>query len=227
MGSRNNCVEELQQQACAQRLELDDAHHWYVDSRREQSRLQEELSLKAKALRETQIRYIHEMGEMKRAQELQVDEFSEQKWRENQIKRKSWKIQRLTSKLQDVQWQMNSMNDSGEFQSVESNHSGRQSYVPSQPAMIPSSRSMLSRDKRLPFDTWNTSELQEKRFWMSMFDVWFTRNHHQGLHPCAPQRERGSVPQATGTFSAKVPSNLRIEYFKIWHSNSSYRARRY
>ena len=40
--------------------------------------------MKEKALRETQIRNIHEMGEMKRAQELRVDEFSAQKLRENQ-----------------------------------------------------------------------------------------------------------------------------------------------
>ena len=53
------------------------------------------------------------------------------------------------------------MNDSGEFQEVESNYSGRWSYVPSQPATLPSSRSMLSRDKRLPLDTWITSGLQE------------------------------------------------------------------
>ena len=63
-----------------------------------------------------------------------------------------------------MQDQMNSMNDSGEFQEVESNHGARLSYLPSQPAMIPSSRSMLSRDKRLPFDTWNTSELQGNVF---------------------------------------------------------------
>ena len=31
----------------------------------------------------------------------------------------------------------------------------------------------------------------------SMFDS--PRDHPQGIHPCAPPRERGSVPQATGT----------------------------
>ena len=64
-----------------------------------------------------------------------------------------------------MQEQVNFMNDSGEFQEVESNYSGRLSYVSSQLAMIPSSRSMLSRDKRLPLDTWNTSVLQENVFW--------------------------------------------------------------
>ena len=94
-----------------------------------------------------QIRSMHEMGEVKRAQELRVDEFSVQKWRESHDT-----IQRLT-----LQEQMNSMNDSGEFQGVESNYSGRMSYVSSQPAMIPSSHSMLSCDKRLPLDTWDLS----------------------------------------------------------------------
>ena len=89
------------------------------------------------------------MGEMKRAQELRVDEFSVQKLRESHET-----IQRLTSQMQEMQEQMNSMNDSGEFQEVVPNHSGRLSYVPSQVAAIPSSRSVLSRDKRLPLDTW-------------------------------------------------------------------------
>ena len=42
-----------------------------------------------------------------------------------------------------------------------SDHSARLSHVPSQPEVIPSSSSMLSRDKRLPFDTWNAPGLQE------------------------------------------------------------------
>ena len=40
----NTCIGELQQQTCAQRLELEDAHHGYVESRREQVRLQEDWS---------------------------------------------------------------------------------------------------------------------------------------------------------------------------------------
>ena len=56
---------------------------------------------------------------------------------------------------------MNSMNSSGEFQDMESNYRGRLSHVSSQPEMIPSSRAFLSRDKRLPLDTWNQSRVQE------------------------------------------------------------------
>ena len=152
-------MNELQQQAYAQRLEVQDAHHGYVESRREQVRLQEELSMKENVLRDNQIRSMHETGEMKRAQELRVDEISVRKLRENHET-----IRRLTSQLQDMQEQMNSMSDSGEFQEVESNHSGWLSYVPTKPAMIRCSRSMLSRDKRLPLDTWNTSGLQENVF---------------------------------------------------------------
>ena len=45
MESLNNCIIELQQQAHVQRLELEDTHHGYVESRREQVRLQGELVL--------------------------------------------------------------------------------------------------------------------------------------------------------------------------------------
>ena len=43
------------------------------------------------------------------------------------------------------------MNDSGELRDTESNHSGKISHVPSQPTVVPSPRSMLSREKRLRF----------------------------------------------------------------------------
>ena len=48
-------------------------------------------------------------------------------------------------------------------------------------------------------DTWNAPGLQENVFCnlFSTFDS--PRDHPQGIHPCAPQRERGSVPQQTGT----------------------------
>ena len=92
---------------------------------------------------------------MKRDQELRVDEFSVRKFRASHDT-----IQRLTSQLQSMQEQMNSMNDSWNL-----SHSGRLSHVPSQPEVIPRSSSMLSRDKRLPFDTWNAPGLQENVLW--------------------------------------------------------------
>ena len=76
--------------------------------------------MKGKVLRDTQIRSTLDMGELKRAQELRVDELLVQRLRENHET-----IQRLTSQLQEIQEQMNSINDSGEFQEVESDHCGR------------------------------------------------------------------------------------------------------
>ena len=206
MEQEHQVESELQQQAYAQRLELQDAHHRYVESRREQSQLQEELSMKGKVLGDTQIGSIHEMGEMKRAQELRVDEFSVQKLRESHET-----IQKLTSQKHEKQEQMNSMTDSGEFQEVESNISGRLSYVPSQLAAIPSSRSMLSRDKRLPLDTWNQSGLQENVFenQFSTFDS--SQNHHQEIHHRTTPRETGSVPQKIGTETFSASDEERIE----------------
>ena len=49
--SLNNCISELQQQVHAQRLELQDAQRGYIESRREQVHLQEELSMKKKVLK--------------------------------------------------------------------------------------------------------------------------------------------------------------------------------
>ena len=50
---------------------------------------------------------------------------------------------------------MNLVNDSGEFQDVESICSGQFSHAPSQLAIVPSLRGMLSRDESLRPDTWN------------------------------------------------------------------------
>ena len=102
VGSLNNWISELQQQAYAQRLESQDAQHGHIEPRRAQFRLQEELSLKEKVLRDTQIRNMHELGDMKRAQELRVDEVSVQKLTENHET-----LQKLTSQLQEMQDQMN------------------------------------------------------------------------------------------------------------------------
>ena len=63
--------------------------------------------MKEKAFRDTQIKIIHGMGELKRAQELRVDEFSVPKLRESHDT-----IQKLTSQIQDLQERVNCMNDS-------------------------------------------------------------------------------------------------------------------
>ena len=60
--SLNECIGELQRQTEEQRLALQDAQYGFVESRREQVRLQEESSRKEKVLQKTQIRNMHEMG---------------------------------------------------------------------------------------------------------------------------------------------------------------------
>ena len=58
---------------------------------------------------------VHEMEELRRAQELRVDEFSVQKLRESFDT-----IQKLTSQNQELQERLNFLNDSGECQDLES-----------------------------------------------------------------------------------------------------------
>ena len=166
----------------------------FVESRREQVRLQEEVSMQEKVLRNAQIRNMHEMGEMKRAQEQRVDEVSVRKFRENHET-----IQQLTSQLQQMQEHMNSMNSSGDFQDVESNFCGRLSHVSSQLVRIPSSRSLLSRDKRLPLDTWNQSGLQENVFGNQFSTIDSPRYYSQRIQPDDVQRNREAVPEAGRT----------------------------
>ena len=81
---------------------------------------------------------------------------------------------------------------------MESNPSGRLSHVSSQPEVIPSSSSMLSRDKRLQFDTWNAPRLQVNVFG-NQFSTFGSRgNHYQGIHHVETRRETESVPPAIG-----------------------------
>ena len=83
---------------------------------------------------------------------------------------------------------------SGEFQEIESNHSGRLSHVSSQPEMIPNSRALLSRDKRLPLDTWSQSGVQENAFGnqFSTFDS--PSDFPQRISSDDVQRNREAVP---------------------------------
>ena len=51
--SANKCIDELRRQTEEQRLALQDAQHGFIESRREQVRLQEELLMKENVLRDT------------------------------------------------------------------------------------------------------------------------------------------------------------------------------
>ena len=59
------------------------------------------------------------------------------------------------------------LNDSKEYQDLESICSGKLSHVPSQPAVVPSPRAMSSRDQSLRPDTWNMSRTHGNVFWQS------------------------------------------------------------
>ena len=101
---------------------LQEVQHEFVESLQDQARLQEELRRKEDALRDTQIRSMHELEKMKRAQIQQVVD--------SKIKRENHEtIQQLTTQLQQLQEQINSMNSTGDFQDIESNYSGRLSHV--------------------------------------------------------------------------------------------------
>ena len=62
-------IRELQRQVRSNRMEIG---HTYEESRRERAQLDEELSLQARTLRETGIRGIQEVEELKRVQERQM-----------------------------------------------------------------------------------------------------------------------------------------------------------
>ena len=201
--SLNECIGELQRQTEEQRLAVQDAQYGFVESRREQVRLHEEFSMKEKVLRNTEVRNMHEMREIKRAQEYRVDEVSVRNLRENHET-----IQQLTSQVQQMQEQTNSMRDSekisrygieflwkivSRFQSV----------------MIPSSRSLLSRDKRLPLDTWNQSGLQENVFGYQFSTFDSARDHPQIIQSDDAQRNRETVPEAGRTKTVHTSEESR------------------
>ena len=122
-----------------------------------------------------------------------IEEVSAQKLKENHET-----ILQLTSQLQKMQEQMISMNCSLEFQDIESNYSGRLCHVSSEPVMIPSPRALLSRDKRLPLDTWNQSGSLENVFGnqFSTFDS--PRDFPQRISSDNVQRNREAVLEQKG-----------------------------
>ena len=144
--SDKRSIQELTGITDSQRMEIDRTFTGCEQSRRDQSLLQEELSERNRALRETRIKSLHEMEELKRVQELRVDEFSRRRLIESQDT-----INELTARIHELQNEVNCMNDSRDFQEAESVRSGP-SYVPSQPAFFPNrdSGGLLSRNNQPP-----------------------------------------------------------------------------
>ena len=61
---------------------------------------------------------------------------------------------------------------------------------------IPSSRALLSRDKRLPLDTWNQSGLQENVFGNKISTFHSPRDYSHRIQSDDAQRNREAVPEA-------------------------------
>ena len=123
----------------------------------------------------------------KRAQELRVDEFSLQKLRESHDT-----IKKLTSQIQELQEQMNSLSDSGEFHEVESNIVEDWRTFPVRkmwfrvllPCWAATNACHETHGIRLDY---------RKTFFGNQFSTFgSSRNPSQGIHYCATPRETES-----------------------------------
>ena len=68
--------------------------------------------------------------------------------------------------------------------------------------------SFCAESRRVPFDTWNTCEIQENVFGnqFSTFDS--SQNHHEGIHHCTISRENQCHKLGTGPLSQEM--NIEI-----------------
>ena len=82
-----NNICELKRQMDSQAVEIGHSRTGYEQSRREQALLHEELADREKALRDTRIRSIQKLEELKRDQEFRLEEFSRRRMVENRSKR--------------------------------------------------------------------------------------------------------------------------------------------
>ena len=82
--SDRRSIQELSGIMESQRREIDHSIASDEQLRRDQLLLQEQLSEQHRDLREARIKSLHEMEELKRVQELRVDEFSRRRLMENQ-----------------------------------------------------------------------------------------------------------------------------------------------
>ena len=115
--------------------------------RRDQQLLHEQLLEQNRELREAQMKSVNEMEELKRFQGSTFDTIARRKLIEDRDT-----ILELTTKIQELQNEVNCMNDSIVFKDAESVRSG-QSHVTSQPAFFPpfqNSGGMPSRSLGMP-----------------------------------------------------------------------------
>ena len=131
----------------SQRSEINRALAGDEQLRRDQQRLREQLLEQNWDLRETHVKGLNEMEELKRFQGSAFDGISRRRLIEDRDT-----ILELTGKIQELQNEINCMNDSRDFQDAESVRSGL-SHVPGQPAFFPPFRDpggMLSRSLGMP-----------------------------------------------------------------------------
>ena len=86
-GSCRNNICELKRQIDSQAVEIGHTRTGYGQSRREQALLHEELADRERALRDTRIRSIQKLEELKRDQEFRLEELSRRRMVENHFKR--------------------------------------------------------------------------------------------------------------------------------------------
>ena len=108
--SDRRSIQELNGIIESQRREIDHTFAGDEHSRRDQLLLQEQLSEQNQDLRETHIKSVHEMEELKRVQELRVYESSRRRLIENQDT-----VNELTARIQELQKEVNCMNDPRDF----------------------------------------------------------------------------------------------------------------
>ena len=124
-------IQELTGFIDSQRMEIDHTITGCDQPRRDQLQIQEELSEQNRALRETRIRNMRDMEELQKSHVLKVKEHPRIKIAEDQNT-----IMELRARIQELQNEVKCVNDSRDFQDVESVRSGL-SHVPSQSALLP------------------------------------------------------------------------------------------
>ena len=165
--SDRRSIQELNEIIDSQRREIDHTFASDEQSRRDQQLLHEQLLEQNRDLSDAHMKSLNETEELKRFQELRIDEFSKRRLIEDRDT-----ILELTAKIQELQNEVNRMNDSKDFKDVESVRSG-QYHVTSQPALLPPFRDpggmpsrslgMPSRNDRPP-SIWDTHGIIGKRF---------------------------------------------------------------
>ena len=131
----------------SQRGEIDRAHQGDEQLRRDQPLLHDQLLEQNRELREAHVKSLNEMEELKRFQGSTLGTIPRRKLIEDRDT-----ILELTSKIQELQNEINCMNGSRDFKDAESVRRG-QSHVTSQPVFFPPHPvpgGMLSRSIGMP-----------------------------------------------------------------------------